>query len=294
MKYKLYQPSALRDLMRRHQVQAKKGFGQNFLIDLHALQAIVEATGEGTSPQDCIVVEIGPGLGTLTQALAEEGFSNVIAVEKDVSLLPVLSEALEDYDNVTILQGDALKFDFATLLQTVKENYSVRLAANLPYYITTPLLLRLLEEHLAFERLVIMVQKEVASRLVASPGTKDYGALSIAVQYYTTPKLVTTVSAGSFLPRPQVDSAVVSLLRKQGPFADDEVVEALFFRIVRAAFAQRRKTLMNALTSGFTHLDKAEVALWVQAAGIDPMRRGETLSIEEFAQLTKAFEQRSR
>ncbi len=289
MKYKLYQPSALRDLMNRHHIQAKKGFGQNFLIDLHALQAIVDAACVGTTSQDCIIVEIGPGLGTLTQALAEEGFSSVIAVEKDASLLPVLHEALEEYPNVTILQGDALKFDFASMFHTFPQNMSVRLAANLPYYITTPLLLRLLEEHLAFERLVIMVQKEVASRLVAKPGTKEYGALSVAVQYYTTPQLVTTVAAGSFLPRPQVDSAVVSLLHRQGPFAHDQAAQALFFRIVRFAFAQRRKTLMNALSSGFTHLDKAAVTHFIETAGIEPMRRGETLSIEEFAGLTRAF-----
>ncbi len=289
MKYKLYQPSALRDLMRRHQIQAKKGFGQNFLIDLHALQAIVDAACVGTTPQDCVMVEIGPGLGTLTQALAEEEFSRVIAVEKDASLLPALKEALEEYDNVTIMQGDALKFDFASMLQTLPQHVSVRLAANLPYYITTPLLLRLLEEHLAFDRLVIMVQKEVASRLVANPGTKEYGALSVAVQYYSSPQLVTTVVAGSFLPRPQVDSAVVSLIRRQGPFAHEKEAEAQFFKIVRFAFAQRRKTLMNALSSGFTHLDKATVTQFIEAAGIDPMRRGETLSIEEFSQLTRAF-----
>lgn len=278
--------------MQRYGIAAKKGFGQNFLINAHALHEIVEASSAGRMPQDCTMLEIGPGLGTLTQALAHEGFAQVIAIEKDESLLPVLHEVLGEYENVAVIHGDALTLDFGNLLASLPAKRAVRLAANLPYYITTPLLMRLLELQIPFERMVVMVQKEVANRLVARPGTKDYGALSVAVQYYSQPTIVVTVSAGSFMPRPQVDSAVVALdLNKAGLFAHEKEAEALFFRIVRAAFAKRRKTLVNALAGDFTHLDKQKISSWLVQSDIDGMRRGETLSIAEFAELTRVYQQ---
>lgn len=284
MKERLYHPSVVRALMQRHGFAARRTFGQNFLIDGHALADIVAAAGD---PARCgAVLEIGPGAGALTQALAEAGFPCVLAIEKDSRLLPVLRETVGDYDSVRIVQGDALTADFHALLDSWQGSGDLRLVANLPYYITTPLLMKALESEAGFERIVVMVQKEVALRMIAAPGTRDYGALTLAVQYYAWAKIARIVTAGCFLPQPAVDSAVVTLQVK--PARDRPWPEASeYFRIVRGAFGRRRKTLANALAAEFTELSKDAVGAWLEAAGIAPMRRGETLAAEDFATLAR-------
>lgn len=288
MKERLYHPTVLRALMQRHEFAARRSFGQNFLIDKNALEDIVAAAGD---PAECAaVVEIGPGVGTLTQALAEAGFPRVIAIEKDPRLLPVLEETLADYEPVRVVQGDALALDFRFLLEHgdpgIPKGRHLRLVANLPYYITTPLIMKALESDVVFERFVVMVQKEVALRMIASPGTPDYGALSLAVQYYAWAKVVRTVTPGCFFPQPTVDSAVVLLRTK--PVAERPWHDASeYFRIVRGAFGRRRKTLVNALAAEFSELAKPTIGEWLKAAGIDPARRGETLAAEDFAALAR-------
>lgn len=293
----LYAPSVARKVLERHGFTIKKSFGQNFLIDRSVLDDIVEAAleGEETASGQVIkaAIEIGPGIGTLTQALAENGFRPVIAIEKDRHLIPLLADTLADYPDVHVIEGDALAVDVSEILAKVRActpdpQVSLRLVANLPYYITTPLIMRVLEARWPLHSAVVMVQKEVAKRMVASPGTKDYGALSVAVRYYSQPTLVRTVPPGCFLPNPGVDSAVVRLLIRVEPVASD-VPRELFFRIVRAAFGQRRKTLANALRAEFTELSRDSVEAWFAHAGVDGMRRGETLSMEEFVQLGRSL-----
>ena len=264
-------------ILKTFHLHADKKLGQNFLISPGILQAIVYAARLG--PGDT-VLEVGPGIGTLTQGLAETG-CQVVAVELDRRLISVLSKTLEGYDNVRIVHGDVLKLD---LLATV-EAPRFQLVANLPYYITTPIIMRMLEERLPIDRLVTMVQLEVAQRMVAKPGGKDYGALSVAVQYYSEPSIVTEVPPDSFFPAPAVTSAVIRCdVREKPPV--DIVDERLFFRIVKAAFGQRRKMLSNALrATGAT-----DIPAWLERAGIDGNRRGETLSLQEFAALTNAFQ----
>ncbi len=265
-------------ILKTFHLHADKKLGQNFLISPSTLQAIVHAAGLG--PGDT-VLEVGPGIGTLTQGLAETG-CQVVAVELDKRLIPVLAKTLDGYDNVRVVHGDVLKLD---LLQTVGAP-RFQLVANLPYYITTPIILRMLEERLPIDRLVTMVQLEVAERMVAKPGGKDYGALSVAVQYYSEPSIVMEVPPNSFHPAPAVTSAVIRCeIRKQPPV--EIVDERLFFRIVKAAFGQRRKMLSNALrATGAT-----DIPAWLARAGIDGNRRGETLSLQEFAALTNTFAQ---
>lgn len=276
------------DLLKRHGFAMKKGLGQNFLIDAHVLGEIVDAALEGVSPVgEKIAVEVGPGIGTLTQALIEGGFDRVIAIEKDRRLQPLLLETLGEYKNIDVHYADALQFDFTSLLQGIAQDATVRFAANLPYYITTPLLMHLLESRFPFSHLVVMVQKEVAERMVAKPGGKDYGALSVAVQYYSQAKLVMIVPGTCFMPKPDVESAVVSLQRVNHGYDCDQ---AMLFRVVRGAFAKRRKTLENTLAMEFG-LTKPIVRAWLESAGIEGIRRGETLSLDEFAVLTDRFEQ---
>lgn len=284
MSERLYQPSVVRAVLRRHGFTIKKGLGQNFLIDAHILDDIVEAAlvaGTGSGPR--IAVEVGPGVGTLTQALLEGGFDRVIAVEKDRALIPVLRDTLQSYGGLEIVLADALKLDFQSLLQHVPEQATLCFVSNLPYYITTPLIMRILESSLPFSALVVMVQKEVAERIVATPGGKDYGALTVAVQYYSQPEIIASVSPTCFLPPPTVESAVIRL-RIKGDWLN--VDRKLFFRIVRAAFGKRRKTLTNALASEFP-LAKSELSNWMAVADIDGRRRGETLGIREFATLAE-------
>lgn len=263
-------------------LRASKKLGQNFLIDAAVVRGIVEAAELQKGDR---VLEIGPGIGTLTQGLAESG-AQVTAVELDKKLPAVLAETLKGYENVRIVQGDILKTDIRELMGDAP----FKVAANLPYYITTPILMALLEQRLPIRKIVTMVQKEVAERMIAPPGSKTYGALSVAVQYYTAPEIVLDVPPKSFIPAPEVDSVVIACkVRGEPPVAVRD--EKLFFRVVKAAFGQRRKTLSNALKGAGFLKDEVQEAL--EQAGIEAARRGETLSLEEFAQLADAFTMKS-
>ena len=274
LKPKISNPGVTRHILKAFDLHASKRLGQNFLIHGGTVEAIVETAD--ICPGDR-VLEIGPGIGTLTQGLAEAGAS-VTAVELDKKLPAVLAETLSGYDRVRIVGGDILKTDIPALMG--EEPFKV--VANLPYYITTPILLTLLERRLPITRIVTMVQREVAERMIALPGGRDYGALSVAVQYYTEPRLAIEVSPRCFLPPPAVESAVMDcVVRKTPPVAVED--EKHFFRVVRAAFGQRRKTIGNALKSLGLPRDILQGAL--SKAGIDPLRRGETLSLSEFAAL---------
>ena len=274
LKPKISEPGVTRHILKAFDLHASKRLGQNFLIHGGTVEAIVETAD--ICPGDR-VLEIGPGIGTLTQGLAEAGAS-VTAVELDKKLPAVLAETLSGYDRVRIVGGDILKTDIPALMG--EEPFKV--VANLPYYITTPILLTLLERRLPITRIVTMVQREVAERMIALPGGRDYGALSVAVQYYTEPRLAIEVSPRCFLPPPAVESAVMDCVVRKTPPVEVED-EKHFFRVVRAAFGQRRKTIGNALKSLGLPRDILQGAL--SKAGIDPLRRGETLSLSEFAAL---------
>lgn len=260
-------------------LHASKRLGQNFLIDPGVVRAIVLSAELEEGER---VLEIGPGIGTLTQGLLEAG-AEVTAVELDKRLPDVLAETLDGYEKFHLVQGDVLKVN----LQEIMGGETFKVVANLPYYITTPIILELLEKKLPIKRLVTMVQREVAERMVAEPGGKDYGALSVAVQYYTEPEIILDVPPRCFMPAPAVDSVVIACqVREKPPVTVGD--ERLFFRVMRGAFGQRRKTLANALRgAGF---DKEAVAAALAQAGIDGGRRGETLSLEEFAALSRALE----
>ena len=273
-------PKVTRHILNAFHLRASKRLGQNFLVDRGVVQGIVDAAE--LSPADT-VLEIGPGIGTLTQGLAETG-ARVVAVELDKKLPAVLAETLKGYDNVTIVPGDILKLNIMeTLGLSGGERFKV--VANLPYYITTPIIMTLLEQRLPIERLVTMVQKEVAVRMTARPGSKDYGALSIAVQYFTVPRMVMDVPPRSFLPAPEVTSAVIACHVQDVPTVRP-TDEKLFFRLVRAAFGQRRKTLLNALTGAGLTKEMSRAGLL--AVGIAENMRGEQLSLADFAQLSDA------
>lgn len=271
-------PQVTNHILHRFKLRADKKLGQNFLIDENVVRNIVAAAE--LSDKDT-VLEVGPGIGTLTQGLAESGAS-VVAVELDKRLLPVLDTTLEGYDNVRIVNGDILQVD---IMQTVGVD-EFKVCANLPYYITTPIIFALLEKRLPMERLVAMVQKEVAERMAAKPGGKDYGALSVAIQYYTEPEIAFIVPPSSFIPAPSVDSAVIVCKRREKPPVE-VCDEALFFRVVKAAFSLRRKMLNNSLKN--MGIKGEQVAKWLELAGVDGKRRAETLSLEDFAALTNTF-----
>ena len=271
-------PDVTRHIMKAFNLRASKRLGQNFLVDANIVRGIVEAAG--AKPGDRIL-EIGPGIGTLTQGLAESG-ADVTAVELDKKLPAVLAETLAGYDNVTVVPGDILKVDIPSLMG----NQPFKVAANLPYYITTPILMALLEQHLPISVLVTMVQKEVALRMIAGPGSKTYGALSVAVQYYTRPHIAFDVPPKSFIPAPEVDSVVIVCEVREKP-AVAVRDEKMFFRVVKAAFGQRRKTIMNAMKgAGF---DKEHLESALAACGLDASRRGESFSLNEFAILADAL-----
>ena len=273
-------PKVTRHILGAFHLRASKRLGQNFLVDRSVVQGIVEAAE--LSPEDT-VLEIGPGIGSLTQGLAETG-ARVVAVELDKKLPAVLAETLKGYDNVQIVPGDILKLDIPEILG-LREGERFKVVANLPYYITTPTIMTLLEQRLPIERLVTMVQKEVAVRMTARPGSKDYGALSIAVQYFTVPRMVMDVPPRAFMPAPEVTSAVVACHVQDVPTVRPQD-EKLFFRLVRAAFGQRRKTLLNALTGA--GLTKEQTRAGLLAAGIAENMRGEQLSLADFARLSDA------
>ncbi len=265
-------------ILKTFHIHMSKKLGQNFLIDAGIVRGIVDAAD--IRPGDR-VLEIGPGIGTLTQGLAEAG-ADVTAVELDKKLPAILARTLEGYDNVRIVPGDILKVNIPELMG----GETFKVAANLPYYITTPILMALLERHLPITHLVTMVQKEVAERMVAKPGSRIYGALSVAVQYYTEPEIVLDVPPRSFIPAPEVDSVVISCNVRQKP-AVEVKDEKLFFRVVKAAFGQRRKTLQNAMKAAGIEKEAVQAAL--AQAGIDGTRRGETLSLAEFGAIADAL-----
>ena len=271
-------PEVVHYICKRFDIKMSKKLGQNFLIKRGIVDEIVHAA-ELTVGEP--VLEVGPGIGTLTQGLAQSG-ADVTAIELDRRLLEVLDTTLASYDNVRIIHGDVLKLDVSTIMN----HKPFKVVANLPYYITTPIIMSLLESKLPIERLVVMVQKEVALRMVAKPGTKDYGALSVAVQYYTEPDIVLDVPPKSFLPAPAVTSSVIRCVLRDKPPVD-VIDEKLFFRVVKAGFAQRRKTFSNTMkTTGLTR-DRIEELL--AKANIDGQRRGETFTLQEFADVANAW-----
>lgn len=276
-------PKRTKDIIRRHGFSFKKSLGQNFLIDQNILNKIVDAAELDETKG---ALEIGPGIGALTEKLAQNA-GTVTAVEIDRRLIPILKEVLEPHSHVHVEQADVLEVDLKALFESnFKDVSKVSVVANLPYYVTTPILMKLLEEKLPLEHIVVMIQKEVAERMAASPGSKEYGSLSIAVQYYSVPKLICTVPNTVFIPQPNVDSAVIRLTVREQPPVDAHD-EAHFFDLVRSSFTQRRKTISNNLKSRFALPEGRERidALLVQA-GIEPSRRGETLSLQEFATLS--------
>ena len=279
-------PQKTIEILQKYGFRFQKKFGQNFLIDPHVLDKIVAAAE--IRPED-FVIEIGPGIGTLTQYLAYQA-REVCAVEIDSNLLPILEDTLSDWDNVTVIHQDILKLDLAALVKEKNQGRPAKIVANLPYYITTPIIMGLFESHVPLESLTVMVQKEVASRMQAGPGSKDYGALSLAVQYYAEPYLAAHVPQNCFMPRPQVGSAVIRLTARKDKLQVRN--EALLFRLIRASFNQRRKTLLNGLRNSEDlpySREKLEKAL--ERCGLSATIRGETLTLEEFAQLADCLEE---
>jgi 16S rRNA (adenine1518-N6/adenine1519-N6)-dimethyltransferase len=280
-------PVRTRAIMDKYGFSFKKSLGQNFLIDTNILRKIVDAANLTNTSG---AIEIGPGIGALTEQLARNS-KKVVAFEIDQRLLPILADTLSPYDNVKIIHEDILKADVKTIIENeFKDTSDIMVVANLPYYVTTPIIMKLLEEQTPVRGLVVMLQKEVADRMAAKPGTKEYGSLSIAVQYYTQPETVMIVPKTVFVPQPNVDSAVIRLTRREKPPVDVKD-ESFFFTITRSSFAQRRKTLLNNLTSQLTDgkLKKEEIIQALNESGIEPSRRGETLSLEEFGRLSDAL-----
>lgn len=270
------------EIIQKYEFMFQKKFGQNFLIDTHVLEKIISAAG--ITKNDC-VLEIGPGIGTMTQYLAENA-GHVVAVEIDRNLIPILKETLADYDNVTVINEDILRVDIKTLAEEYNGGKPIKVVANLPYYITTPIIMGLFESGVPIDNITVMVQKEVADRMKEGPGSKDYGALSLAVQYYAEPEIVANVPPNCFVPRPNVGSAVIRLTRhKEMPV---EVKDpALMFKIIRASFNQRRKTLQNGLGNApELPYTKEQIAAAIAEMGLTPTIRGEALSLAQFAQLS--------
>ena len=272
------------EVLQKYQFHFAKKFRQNFLIDTHVLDKIVRAAE--ITPED-YVLEIGPGIGTLTQYLCESA-KHVFAVEIDDNLIPILQDTLSAYDNVTVIHNDVLKLDINKLVEEKCEGKRIKVVANLPYYITTPILMGLFESHVPMESVTVMVQKEVAQRMQALPGGKDYGALSLAVQFYAEPYIVANVPPNCFMPRPNVGSAVIRLTSHKKPVAVKN--EKLMFDIIRASFNQRRKTLVNGLYNvGGLNKSKEELAAVLESIGLAANVRGETLTLEQFAALSDAL-----
>ena len=280
---KLSAPSTIEAIKEKHRFQLSKSLGQNFITDKHVIEQIVE--GAGPSEKD-LVIEIGPGIGVLTAEAAQQA-AKVIAIEIDSKLIPILGETLAEYDNVEVINQDILKTDLNGIIDEQRQlgNFTgdVKIIGNLPYYITTPIIMHILENSIHAESITVMMQKEVADRIKASPGNKTYGAISAAVQYYCEVEQVISVPKEVFVPRPKVDSAVLKLtIRKETPV--DLIDEKAFFACVKAGFGQRRKTLLNSLT-GTYGLSKDEIRTILEKAGIDPVRRAETLDMNEFADI---------
>ena len=275
------------EILQKYNFNFQKKFGQNFLIDEHVLDKIIRAA---EITKDDYVLEIGPGIGTMTQYLACAA-REVTAVEIDRALIPILEDTLKEYDNVSIINEDILKVDIAALAKEKNGGRPIKVVANLPYYITTPIIMGLFESHVPLESITVMVQKEVADRMQVGPGTKDYGALSLAVQYYAEPYIVANVPPNCFMPRPAVGSAVIRLTRHQKPPVE-VMDEKLMFRLIRASFNQRRKTLANGLkNSGELNLSKEVITAAIEKLGKGSSVRGEALDLEEFARLTNIIKE---
>lgn len=283
---KLSSPKKTIEIIQKYNFDFQKKFGQNFLIDSHVLEKIIVAAN---ITKDDFVLEIGPGIGTMTQYLSEHA-REVMAVEIDHNLIPILKETLAGYDNVEVLNEDILKVDIGKIAEKKNQGRPIKVVANLPYYITTPIIMGLFEKNVPMDSLTVMVQKEVAQRMQAGPGTKDYGALSLAVQFYAEPYIVANVPPNCFMPRPKVGSAVICLTRyKDMPVKVKN--EQLMFSIIRASFNQRRKTLQNGINNSSTlHFSKEQVVDALDKMGLSPKIRGEALSLEQFARLSDLLE----
>ena len=269
-------------ILQKYNFTFQKKFGQNFLIDTSVLERIMDASQ--ITKDDC-VLEIGPGIGTMTQYLAEKA-GEVVAVEIDKALIPILKETLAEYDNVTVINDDILKVDINKIVQERNNARPIKVVANLPYYITTPIIMGLFEKHVPLKSITIMVQKEVADRMQVGPGTKDYGALSLAVQYYAKPEIVANVPPNCFIPRPNVGSAVIRLTRYENPPVEVKD-EEFMFALIRASFNQRRKTLVNGLGNApGLGISKEKVVQVLEKMGLSVTVRGETFTLEQFAQLS--------
>ena len=263
----------------------KKNFGQNFLVDERVLGKIVSSA---EISKDDVVIEVGPGIGTLTQALAKEAYK-VVAVEIDTTLVPILGELLSDFDNIEIINEDILKVDVNAIAEKYPDK-KIKMVANLPYYITTPIIMNVIENHIPVESITVMIQKEVAYRMKAQPSTKDYGSLSLAVQYYCEPYLVANVPQNCFMPRPNVDSAVIKLTVMDKPKVQVNN-EKFMFEFIKAAFSQRRKTLVNCIfSSGLLTLSKDEIGKMLNGLGYDERVRGESLTLEDYGKITDEAE----
>ena len=278
------------EIIQKYDFVFQKRFGQNFLVDTHVLEKIIQAAG---LTKEDLVLEIGPGIGTMTQYLAENA-GRVVAVEIDSNLIPILKETLKDYDNVTVINEDILKVDVAALAEQYNGGRPIKVVANLPYYITTPIIMGLFESQVPIDNITVMVQKEVAERMQAGPGTKNYGALSLAVQYYAEPYTVANVPPNCFIPRPSVGSAVIRLTR-HGKKPVEVKDEKLMFALIRASFNQRRKTLQNSLNnSAELSFSKEEIGEAIEKMGLSPSVRGEALTLEQFAKLADALGERGQ
>ena len=285
MNFNLSSSKITAEIIKKYGFKMTKSLGQNFLINENILDKIVESANICS---DDVVLEIGTGIGTLTQRLCENA-KKVIAVEIDKNLIPILNETLSEYDNITIINKDILKTDINEELKNLSVNQKIRVVANLPYYITTPIIMKVLEDKVNVDCMVLMLQKEVADRMNATPSTKDYGSLSIAVQYYCDTDIVCKVPKSSFIPEPNVDSLVLKLMvneKRKVEINDEE----LFFKIVRGSFSKRRKTILNSLSNYEDLGDKDKIQKLLEISEIDAKRRGETLSIYEFANLAKNYE----
>lgn len=275
-------PSGTIEILKKYNFNFQKKFGQNFLIDTNILEKIINACN--ITDKDCIL-EIGPGIGTMTQYLAKNA-REVVTVEIDKALIPILEETLSDFNNVTIINQDILKVDIGQIVEEKNGGRPVKVAANLPYYITTPIIMGLLESHVPIESITVMVQKEVADRMQTGPGTKDYGALSLAVQYYVKPEVIVQVPPSCFMPKPKVGSTVIQLIKHPIPPVSVRD-ERFMFALIRASFNQRRKTLVNGLSNAAElGLIKEKVAAALETMGLPGTVRGEALSLEEFAALS--------
>jgi len=278
-KSRLYAPSYVREILKRYGFQFSKGLGQNFLIDGNIVRNIVE---RANITENDYVLEIGPGIGTLTEELALRA-KKVVAIEIDKELLPVLDETLSDFNNIEIVHGDILEINLEELIQEKFQDQRIKVVANLPYYITTPIIAKLIEEGLNIQSITVMVQKEVADRMVAQPGSKAYGSLSVFVNFYTRPEILLRVPKTVFMPQPKIDSAVIKLTsRERLP----DVNREQFFALVKAGFSKRRKTILNSLSTYGFDLDREDIRKALEQAGIDPRARAENLSIEDFLNIS--------